>query len=151
MKTVNKTVLVLHAPQKMSDLVNAVDRYHEFLPWCDHSHFISQSDDGYTAEIGMEFAGLHQAFSTRNTVTCSDQGTHTIQMELADGPFSSMQGAWSFAPVPGDEHACRVTFTLHYTFSSKAVALMIGPVFDRIANSLVDAFVKRAEQLYASA
>lgn len=147
MKTVNKTVLVLHAPQKMSDLVNAVDKYHEFLPWCDRSRFINQSDNGYTAEIGMAFANLHQAFSTRNTIECTEQGVHTIQMQLVDGPFSDMQGAWSFAPVAGDEQACRVTFSLRYAFSSKAVALMVGPVFDKIAGSLVDAFVKRAEQV----
>lgn len=150
MKTVNKTVLVLHSPQKMFDLVNAVDTYHRFLPWCDQSRFIDQSDVGYTAEIGMEFASLHQAFSTRNTVAHSEQGVYTVDMQLVDGPFSNMSGSWSFAPIDGDEDASRVTFDLQYAFESKTLALMIGPVFDKIVNSLVDAFVKRADEVYAN-
>lgn len=150
MKTVNKTVLVLHAPQKMSDLVNAVDRYHEFLPWCNYSRFVNQCNGSYTAEIGMAFAGLQQSFSTRNTTTCPEQGAYTIQMELVEGPFSDMQGTWSFTPIAGDAQACRVTFALHYAFSSKTLALAVGPVFEKIADNLVDAFVKRAEQVYAS-
>lgn len=150
MKTVNKTVLVLHSAQQMCDLVNAVDAYQAFLPWCDHSHFIEQSDDGYSAEIGIEFAGLTQQFSTRNTTRVDDQGVHHVTMQLVDGPFSNMHGGWTFAPL-GDEDAARVTFELHYAFSSKTLAMVVGPVFDKIANSLVEAFVKRADQVYADA
>ncbi len=145
MKTVQKTVLIWYSAEQMFDLVTAVDRYPQFLPWCDHASVLQQDADGMTAEIGIAFAGIRQRFTTRNTHT---PGRH-VGMQLVKGPFSKLQGDWSFTPVgDGDQAACKVELVLRYGFSNAALAAVVGPVFDRIAGSLVDAFVKRAEQVY---
>lgn len=145
MKTVQKSVLIWYSAEQMFSLVTQVDQYPQFLPWCDRAAVLEQHDDGMTAEIGIAFAGIHQTFITRNTHVEGRQ----LGMRLVKGPFSQLQGDWTFTPVGDDsQKACRVELTLRYGFSSMALAAVVGPVFDRIAGSMVDAFVKRAEQVY---
>jgi ribosome-associated toxin RatA of RatAB toxin-antitoxin module len=146
MKTVQKSVLIWYSCREMFDLVTDVARYPEFLPWCDQARVIEQTDDAMQAEVGIAFAGLHQRFVTRN----SHVPAREIHMTLVSGPFSKLEGQWRFLPVGGDDsqRACKVELDLRYGFSSVALAAVVGPVFDRIAGSLVDAFVKRAEQVY---
>ena len=98
-----------------------------------------------TAEVGLAFAGLHQSFTTRN----SHVPGREVHLKLVDGPFSNLDGIWKFAPVgePGDR-ACRVELHMSYGFSNFALQALVGPVFDTVASSLVEAFVKRAEQVY---
>jgi ribosome-associated toxin RatA of RatAB toxin-antitoxin module len=99
------------------------------------------------AEVGMAFSGLKKSFTTRNTHT----GQERIAIELVDGPFSHLDGVWEFKPVgDGSQRACRIEFTLHYAFASSTLAALVGPVFDKIAGNLVDAFVKRADQVYGA-
>ena len=145
MKTVNKSVLIWYSPQEMYALVTAVERYPEFLPWCNQARVLQQHADGVTAEIGMAFAGLHHSFITRN-LHVPDQ---RLTMQLVSGPFSHLDGQWDFLPVAnGLQRACKVTLELHYGFGNPVLAKLVGPVFDRIANSLVEAFVQRAQQVY---
>lgn len=145
MKTVQKSVLLWYSAEQMFDLVTQVDQYPQFLPWCDRATVLERHTDGMTAEVGIAFAGIHQSFVTRNTHVPGRQ----VAMRLVKGPFSQLQGDWTFAPVgDGSQKACRVELLLSYGFSSRALAAVVGPVFDRIAGSLVDAFVKRAEQVY---
>ena len=145
MKTVSKSVLIWYSPEEMFSLVVGVEKYPEFLPWCDHSRVIEQDAGGMVAEIGIAFSGLRQTFVTRNT---HDSGRR-MQMHLVKGPFSHLDGDWHFHPVgDGSQRACRVELLLNYGFSSKTLATLVGPVFDRIAGTLVDAFIKRAEQVY---
>ncbi|RCW72640.1 type II toxin-antitoxin system RatA family toxin [Pseudorhodoferax soli] len=145
MKTVQKSVLIWYSAEQMFDLVAQVDQYPQFLPWCDRAAVLERHADGMTAEVGIAFAGIHQGFTTRNTHVPGRQ----IAMRLVKGPFSKLEGDWSFQPVgDGTQGACRVGLELRYGFSSMALAAVVGPVFDRIAGSLVDAFVKRAEQVY---
>ena len=145
MKTVHKSVLIWYSAEEMYALVTDVAKYCEFLPWCDRSHVISLEPDGMKAEIGIHFSGIRQTFTTRNTHVPGRE----VRLKLVEGPFSNLDGSWKFQPV-GDEsqRACKVTLELHYAFKSGALAALVGPVFDRIAGSLVDAFVKRAEQVY---
>ena len=97
------------------------------------------------AEIGIAFSGIHQTFTTRNTHVPGRE----VRMKLVDGPFSNLDGVWKFLPLgQGDQRACKVTLEMHYAFKSAALAAVVGPVFDKIAGSLVDAFVKRAEHVY---
>jgi ribosome-associated toxin RatA of RatAB toxin-antitoxin module len=148
MKTLNKSVLIWHSAEEMFALVADVSRYPEFLPWCDRARVIERGDKGMTAEVGMAIGGFHKSFTTRNT----HQAGESIQMELVDGPFSHLDGLWRFTPLgDGAQRACKVEFTLQYGFASQTLAALVGPVFDRIAGSLVDAFVKRADQVYGSA
>jgi ribosome-associated toxin RatA of RatAB toxin-antitoxin module len=145
MKTVQKSVLIWYSAAEMFNLVIDVARYPEFLPWCDKSAVLAESPDGMTAKVGISFAGLKQSFTTQNT----HETDRLVRLKLVDGPFSKLDGEWSFTPVGDDtQRACRVALTLRYDFASMALAAMVGPVFDKIAGSLVDAFVKRAQQVY---
>lgn len=142
MKTVEKSVLIWFTAQEMFDLVVDVASYPAFLPWCDQAQIVASQADGMTARIGMAFGGLHKSFTTRNTHVPGRQ----VQLELIDGPFKQLNGVWNFIPL-GEEQACRVELKLSYSFDSMFGAL-VGPVFDKIASTLVDAFVKRAEVVY---
>ncbi|MGE4244139.1 type II toxin-antitoxin system RatA family toxin [Ramlibacter sp.] len=145
MKNVHKSVLIWYSAEEMFALVTDVAKYPEFLPWCDHATVLAPEPNGMKAEIGIAFGGIHQTFTTRNTHTPGRK----VAMKLVDGPFSQLDGDWSFTPLgqPG-QRACKVDLHLHYGFRNAALAALIGPVFDKIAGSLVDAFVKRAEHVY---
>lgn len=156
MKHVHKSVLLWYSPREMYGLVTDVQAYPHFLPWCDRAEVIQPHDDGITARLHIAFAGVHQAFTTRNV----NQPFESVAMHLVDGPFSNLEGTWRFTPLqkpgqtpdatgdPADAPACKVEFSLAYAFSSRALSLVVSPVFDRIANTFVEAFVKRAEQVH---
>lgn len=160
MKHVRKSVLLWYSPREMYDLVTGVPDYPRFLPWCAKAEVLEQSDEAMTARLHIAYAGVRHAFTTRN----SHQPGRQVQVALVDGPFSTLEGSWQFVPlaVPADPaavpaatpvaevqpQACRIEFDLAYAFSSKALESVVSPVFDRIANSFVDAFVRRAEQVY---
>jgi ribosome-associated toxin RatA of RatAB toxin-antitoxin module len=145
MKTVTKSVLIWYSPQEMYALVTDVDRYAQFLPWCDRARVVSSDESGMLAEIGISFSGIRQTFTTRN----EHLPGRRVSMKLVNGPFSRLDGEWSFLPIGNDaDRACRVELTLHYGFDNAALSKLVGPVFDKIAGSMVDAFVKRAGQVY---
>ena len=98
-----------------------------------------------TAKVGLSIAGVSQSFTTRNTHI---EG-RKVSLKLVDGPFSKLDGQWDFTPVgKAADRACKVDFSLNYDFDNAALAALVGPVFDKIAGSLVDAFVKRAGNVY---
>lgn len=145
MKTVHKSVLIWYSPHEMYVLVTDVDQYAQFLPWCDHARVVQEHSDGMTAELGISFGGVRQSFTTRNTHVVD----RVVDMKLLNGPFSRLDGHWQFLPLgDGSQRACKVELTLNYGFDSAALSKLVGSVFDKIAESLVDAFVKRAEQVY---
>lgn len=151
MKHVEKSALVWFSPAQMFHLVTDVARYPEFLPWCDHSKVLEQDEQGMTAEVGIAFSRIRQSFVTRNTHV----GIEKVLMRLVKGPFSSLHGEWTFSPLGtagSDEppKACKVGLRLSYDFDNLALRMLVGPVFDKIANSMVEAFVKRAHALYES-
>jgi ribosome-associated toxin RatA of RatAB toxin-antitoxin module len=142
MKTIHKSVLIWFSAQEMYNLVTDVASYPQFLPWCEQASIIEHHEHGVTAEIGMSLAGFKKAFTTHNTHI---EGRE-VKIALVKGPFKELHGLWQFLPL-GSERACRVELQLNYDFESMFGAL-VGPVFDKIAGTLVDAFVKRAEQVY---
>jgi len=148
MKHVHKSVLLWYSPHEMYTLVTGVTDYPKFLPWCERAEVIAQHEGGMTARLHLHYAGVRHAFTTRNTHV----GDSAVDVDLVDGPFSLLAGRWRFVPLatPGeaDAAACRVEFDLRYAFSSKALEAVVSPVFDRIANTFVDSFVKRAEQVH---
>ena len=98
-----------------------------------------------TARIGISIAGIRQSFTTRNTHLADRK----VTLELLDGPFSRLDGAWEFSPLgDGSQRACKVNLAVNYRLSSSTLSRLAGPAFDKIATELVDAFVKRAEQVY---
>jgi ribosome-associated toxin RatA of RatAB toxin-antitoxin module len=152
MKHVHKSVLLWYSAQEMLELVTDVPRYPQFLPWCDRAEVVHQHADGVTAQLGLAFKGLRHAFTTRNTVSHSAARSQ-VNLDLVDGPFSQLQGQWQFLPLgpsAGHQRACKVEFDLRYTFASKALELLISPVFDHIANTFIDAFVARAAVVYGA-
>jgi ribosome-associated toxin RatA of RatAB toxin-antitoxin module len=150
MKTVRKTVLIWYSAQEMFDLVTDPQRYPQFLPWCSHARVISSDAQGMEAELGLSFMGVKQSFTTRNEHIAGDAGVLEERIHLVKGPFSKLEGRWQFTPVgQAGERACRIDLTLDYGFSSGLLARAIGPVFDKIAASLVDAFVQRADMVFA--
>ena len=148
MKTVNKSVLIWYSAQEMYALVTDVARYPEFLPWCDRAKVIDQDEHGMTAEVGLAFSGFHQSFTTRNTHVPGRE----VHLKLVDGPFST-----STAPGPSRRWARAASgpagssSNLTYGFNNFALQALVGPVFDKIASNLVEAFVKRAGQIYEKA
>jgi ribosome-associated toxin RatA of RatAB toxin-antitoxin module len=152
MKHVKKSVLLWYPAREIYDLVTAVPDYPQFLPWCERGEVLDCSEDGMTARLHLSYRGVRQTFTTRN----QHEAGRSVLVALVDGPFSILDGHWRFVPVgtpeaPGAEPAaCRIEFELRYAFSSRALEAVVSPVFDRIANTFVDAFVKRAEQVYGA-
>lgn len=149
MKSVQKSVLIWYSAEEMFRLVADVPSYPAFLPWCSHAKVLAEDATGMTAEVGIHFSGIRQSFTTRNT----HHGVERIHLQLVDGPFSRLDGEWRFVTLGPTTNAdagraCRVELQLNYGFDNAALAMLVGPVFDKIAGSLVDAFVKRAEQVY---
>ena len=145
MKTIQKSVLLMHSAHEMFALVTDVPQYPRFLPWCDHGEVLESGELTMVAKVGMSIGGLRQSFTTRNVHITDRQ----VLVQLVDGPFSHLNGQWDFTPLgDGAQSACKVAFQLTYGFSSTTLARLVGPVFDKIAGSLVEAFVKRADEVY---
>ncbi|NOZ52754.1 MAG: type II toxin-antitoxin system RatA family toxin [Gammaproteobacteria bacterium] len=143
MPTINKSALVPYNTHEMYEVVDDVEHYAQFLPWCGSSSVLSRNEDEVKACIEIAHRGIHKSFTTRNRL----QKNKIIEMSLVDGPFKRLHGFWIFKSL-GDD-GCKVSLDLEYEFSNKILSIAIGPVFGQIANSMVDAFCKRADELYA--
>ena len=145
MKHVKKSVLLWYSAPEMYALVTAVEAYPSFLPWCARAEVLDKTGDGMTARLHLHYAGLRHAFTTRN----HHRPEQSVLMSLVDGPFSDLDGHWRFVAIgAAGAAACRVEFDLRYAFASRALETVLSPVFDRVANTFVDSFVARAEQVY---
>jgi len=145
MKRVHKSILLWYSPREMYDLVTAVDQYPNFLPWCERVEVLQQEGDTMTARLHMAYAGVRHAFTTRNR----HEPNRSVLLQLVDGPFSMLDGVWQFESIGNaGEQACRIEFELDYAFASKPLETVLSPVFDKVADTLVDRFVQRAEAVY---
>lgn len=144
MKHVKKSVLLWYSPHEMYELVTAVKDYPRFLPWCERAEELERHEGGMTARLTLHYAGVRHAFTTRNDHTPDS----AVVVSLVDGPFSKLDGTWRFLRLGSTENACKIEFDLRYAFSNAALEALVSPVFDRVANTFVDSFVKRAEQVY---
>lgn len=129
----------------MYALVNDIESYSQFLPWCRSSHILAQGMDELKASIEIAHGGLHKSFTTLNRL----QRDKMIEMRLVEGPFRHLEGYWRFDTL--GEQACKVSLDLDFEFSNRLVGMAMGPVFSQIANTLVDAFCKRARDVYGKA
>ena len=127
----------------MYELVADIESYPAFLPWCSSARVQSRIGDRTVATLGIDYRGLRQSFTTENTATPG----RNIQLKLIAGPFRELHGEWQFQALGAN--ACKVSLSLEYEFTGKVLATLLGPVFNHIANTLVEAFVHRAEQLAA--
>jgi len=144
MAQVVKSVLIDRSARQMFDLVDAVERYPEFLPWCGGTEVRARDAQLTHATIRIDYLHIKQSFTTRNL----KQSPHLIEMKLDEGPFRHLEGSWRFVELAAD--ACKVEFVLHYEFSSILLEKVVGPVFHHIANNFVEAFVQRAEKVYGA-
>jgi ribosome-associated toxin RatA of RatAB toxin-antitoxin module len=142
MPSVHKTVLLPYSAQQMFELVRNVCDYPQFLPWCGGAEVDEVGGDMIQATLSIDYHGLKQTFSTRNLHHAPDR----ITMTLVDGPFAHLDGTWGFHPLRPD--ACRVEFRLDYAFKNGLLSRALTPVFAQIARTMVDAFVRRAEQIH---
>ncbi len=148
MKHVKKSVLLGYSPHEMYSLVTEVQDYPKFLPWCERAEVLERHETGITARLHLAYLGVRQAFTTRNEHVADS----SVVLTLVDGPFSVLDGTWRFFPLPVAQGkaapACKIEFALRYSFANGVLDALISPVFDRIANTFVDSFVQRAEQVH---
>jgi ribosome-associated toxin RatA of RatAB toxin-antitoxin module len=142
MAVVEKSVLIERTAVQMFELVDRVEDYPKFLPWCGGTELLERTDTKTAARIHISYHGLKAHFATENAKDVPRQ----MSIRLREGPFRSMDGGWRFTAL--GETACKIEFRLQYEFSSKILERALGPVFHHIANTFVESFVKRAQQIY---
>jgi ribosome-associated toxin RatA of RatAB toxin-antitoxin module len=144
MRQVRRSALVAATPQRMFELINEVERYPEFVPGCAAAQVLSRTPSEIQARLTVGRGPLRTSFTTRNHLTPDRE----VRMDLVEGPFRSLQGLWTLAPVtqPGSEEVvgCRVSLALDFEPRSGLAGLAMGPLMEQTVNSLVDAFVSRA-------
>jgi ribosome-associated toxin RatA of RatAB toxin-antitoxin module len=121
MREVKRSALLNKPPAEVFALINDIESYPQFLPWCTHARVLSRSPTEIVATIGVRQGALHGEFTTRNTL----EPQRSIRLELVSGPFRTLQGEWRLTPI--ETQGCRVE-----------------PMFAETIGSLVDAFVARA-------
>jgi ribosome-associated toxin RatA of RatAB toxin-antitoxin module len=142
MPRVQRSAIVPYSADEMFKLVTDINKYGEFLPWCSGARILQQKEDKVTAQVDIAFKSVKQSFTTENVY---DQGKQ-ITMVLKEGPFSALDGVWQFIKL--DQNSCKILFDLEFDFANKLAGAVIGPVFGMIANGMVDAFHKRAMEVY---
>jgi ribosome-associated toxin RatA of RatAB toxin-antitoxin module len=142
MAVVEKSVLIEHSAAQMFELVDRVEDYPKFLPWCGGTELIERTADKTAARIHINYHGLRTHFSTENTKVMPRE----MDIRLREGPFRRLDGRWRFTAL--SESACKVEFRLCYEFSSKILEKALGPVFHHIANTFVESFVKQAQHIH---
>jgi len=140
--TISKSALVPYTPAQMFALVDDIEAYPRFLPWCRRSRVLSRNEDEVRATLELSKGGVEKAFTTCNR----NQKDKMIEIRLLDGPFKRLDGYWRFDAL--GEDGCKISLDLEFEFASRMLDMVVGPVFSQIANSLVDAFMKRAVDVY---
>jgi ribosome-associated toxin RatA of RatAB toxin-antitoxin module len=143
MARVEKSVLVAHSPQRMFELVDRVEDYPDFLPWCGGSELKVRDAHHTVATIHIAYMGIRQSFTTENAKIFPRE----MKISLQEGPFRELEGDWTFIAL-GDE-ACKIEFRLEYVFSSRVLETILAPVFSHITHTFVDAFVRRADEVFS--
>ncbi len=142
MNKVEKTVLVMHSAEQMFALVDAVENYPKFLPWCGGVDLLERTETSTSATLHINYHGLKQNFTTQNIKTYPN----SMEIKLKNGPFKHLDGSWRFIPLR--ENGCKIEFRLNYEFTNSFLEKLIAPVFNHIATTFVDGFVKRADEIY---
>ena len=142
MHTGERSALVRHSAADMFDLVNDVASYPLFLKWCKSSKVLSETQDSMTAELEVAWKVLHKVFSTKNQLAAGE----SIKLELLEGPFKSMTGEWRFKHLRED--ACKITMEVDFEFKSSVSNFVFSAIFSQICGSLMDCFIKRADEVY---
>ena len=138
MREVKRTALVSQPPAVLFALINDIEAYPQFLPWCTHARVLERTATHILATIGVRQGALSGEFTTRNTL----EPDRAISMHLVKGPFTALEGRWLLSPI--EPAGCRVDFTVRFAFRNRLTAVLLEPLFAQTIGSLVDAFVQRA-------
>jgi ribosome-associated toxin RatA of RatAB toxin-antitoxin module len=141
MKEIRRSAIVEHSAAEMYTLVDDIDAYPRFLPWCQEAR-VDKSDGRKRATLTVGLRGIRQSFTTLN----ENHPASSIHMRLVEGPFKQFSAEWRFSPL--SEHACEIEFALRYEFASRALGKLLEPLFDEMADTMVDAFTRRADELH---
>ena len=142
MAVINKSALVPYTPQQMFILVDDIEAYVEFLPWCTGSTVLTRTEGDVTASLEISHSGFHKAFTTCNVYEADNR----ISMYLVEGPFKKLEGVWQFQAL-GDQ-GCKIVLDLEFEFKNRLLGMSFGPLFGQMAGGLVDAFTQRANAIY---
>jgi len=142
MTIIKRNALVPYSPKQMFELVDNIEDYPSFLPWCRKSEILNRQDEQVEATLEIAWSGIHKSFTTRNHLHPFER----IELTLITGPFRHLEGRWHFLPL--GEQGCKVNMELEFELAGGLVDKVFQPIFNHIANSLVDAFCKRAAEVY---
>ncbi len=142
MPSISRSALVPYSVEQMFKIVDDVEQYSTFLPWCGASEEIKRTDVSVEASVTIAKGAIHKKFVTLNET----QPHSIIEMKLLEGPFKHLHGYWRFEDLKGQ--ACKISLELDFEFSNRLVSMAIGSIFNQVANTLVDSFVARAKELH---
>ena len=145
MSSIVRSALVGYSAKQMYDLVEDIESYPGFLPWCRSARVVERKDGITIAALAVGLKGINQSFTTENTNTPGE----SIRMRLVEGPFTSFRAAWKFQAL--EKHAAKIEFSMDYKLSGGLLAKVLAPLFDHIADTMVDAFSRRAQSVYGPA
>jgi ribosome-associated toxin RatA of RatAB toxin-antitoxin module len=141
---VHKSTLVAYSAENMFDLIEAVEDYPAFLPWCAGATVLTRDESVVIAKVSVDYHGLRLQFTTRNP----KRRPETMAITLEQGPFRRFEGNWRLTPLAAS--ACKIEFALWYEFDGAIARTLAGPVFARIADTMIDAFVARADSVLST-
>ncbi len=144
MTHIKRSALLPFSAERLFDLVNRVEHYPEFLPWCSKAEIISETDETMRARLTVGKGGFNQTFTTVNQLVLGER----IDMRLEDGPFTELHGVWEFQAL--SDQACKITLDMTFHYSGALVRATLGPLFNHAANTMVEAFSKRAHEVYGA-
>lgn len=144
MTLIKRNARVEYASRQMFELVNNIEAYPEFLPWCVNSYIISQDEKMVEASLDIAWSHIRKTFTTRNLLYPYER----IHITLVQGPLRKLEGDWHFKTI--DDKSCLVELDLEFEVGGGLLDKMMQPLFNHIANSLVELFCKRAEVVYGN-
>jgi ribosome-associated toxin RatA of RatAB toxin-antitoxin module len=139
MREVKRSATVAQPPSRLYELINDIERYPQFVPGCTHARVEVRSAGEIVATLGVRWGPLRAEFTTRNEL----EPERRIQMHLVRGPFRVLEGEWTLTPL--GQNGCRIELAIRFAFANRLSALFFEPLFQETAESLVDAFVTRAQ------
>jgi ribosome-associated toxin RatA of RatAB toxin-antitoxin module len=147
MREIKHSALVAQPPARLFDLINDIESYPSFVPWCTHARVLSKTDREIVATVGVQRGPLQSEFTTRNEL----EQDRRVLMHLVTGPFKMLEGEWLLTPIPQPEvtggNGCKVQLTMKFAFKNPLTAMLFEQKFAETASALMDAFVKRARAL----
>jgi ribosome-associated toxin RatA of RatAB toxin-antitoxin module len=142
MKEISRSALLPYSAKQMYDIVKDVGQYQNYLPSCSNSEVLESTSNSMLARLTLTKAGVSHSFTTRNRLL----GNNRIELQLVEGPFTSLNGHWTFSQLGSD--GCKTEMYLKFDFNSRMLNATFGKVFEQVADSLVEAFCDRAKGVY---